>query len=90
MLRLVLNQSQLYNLRFMKDRDMEAEANIFAVCLLVPKDLLLAEIDKMGGVDLSEDRDIIHLCKLFQVSISTMTLRFQLLGLYNVDKHNRL
>lgn len=74
----------------MKDRDMEAEANIFAVLLLVPKDLLLKEIDKLGGVDLSEDKDIKHLCKIFQVSISTMTLRFQLLGMPNLFKHNRL
>lgn len=73
----------------MIDNDIEAEANLFAVCLLVPKDLLLREIDKMGGIDLGEDKDILHLCKLFQVSISTMTLRFQMLGIFNIHKYNR-
>lgn len=72
-----------------QDKDMEAEANIFAVCLLIPKDLLLAEIDKMGGIDLSEDKDMIYLCKKFQVPMAAMALRFQLLGVFNLHKHNR-
>jgi len=62
----------------MKDPIMEREANIFAVCLLIPKDLLLKELERKP-LDLSDDTRLKELCKLFGVTAAAMTLRMSLI-----------
>lgn len=57
------------------DRAMEVEANIFAMELLMPKDWLLAEVAKMGGVDVEDERKVKALAKKFRVSEPVMILR---------------
>lgn len=57
---------------------LETEANVFATCLLIPKDLLLKELDE--GFDLSIEDDFKKLCKKFDVSGAAMAFRFYLLG----------
>lgn len=54
----------------------EKEANHFAVCLLMPERLVMAEVDRMGGsIDLVDDKKIKTLAKLFQVPDAMMAMR---------------
>lgn len=57
------------------------EANVFAVCLLMPKERLLQELNKDGGMDLSDHRDerLREICKLFQVTPAMLVFRMSLL-----------
>ncbi|MEO5991404.1 MAG: ImmA/IrrE family metallo-endopeptidase [Ferruginibacter sp.] len=65
-----------------KYRQLEIDANYFALCLLMPEEQLK---DKCQGVkfDLSSDEEIIKLSKLFGVSITAMTIRLFQLKLLN-------
>ena len=58
-----------------REEDQEAEANLFAMCLLMPRDFVIAEVRKMGGVDLLEDKQVGELAKKFGVSVALMTAR---------------
>lgn len=57
----------------------EAEANLFAMCLLMPEDLLRDELDKWKSFDLISDKDTITLAKKFQVSVPMMAFRLGML-----------
>jgi Zn-dependent peptidase ImmA (M78 family) len=63
-----------------KRKTLEDEANVFAVCLLIPGHLLREEIDKMGGLDLGNNKQFNALCKIFDVTHSAMALRMGLMG----------
>lgn len=65
----------------MSDKDMEMEANIFAVCLLIPADLLRKELERKP-LDLGDDKRFKDLCKLFDVTPAMMTLRMSLMKLF--------
>lgn len=54
---------------------MDAEANEFALALLMPEHLLRADIARMGGIDLAEDGPIEKLAKRYQVPLAAMALR---------------
>lgn len=65
----------------MSERDMEAEANAFAMELLMPEDWLRADIKEMGGVDIEDDKKVRQLARRYKVSDSIMALRIgQLIG----------
>jgi Zn-dependent peptidase ImmA (M78 family) len=51
----------------------EAEANYFAMCLLMPRDLLVEEFEKVRGMELEEAVEL--LAKKFQVSAVRMAVR---------------
>ena len=53
----------------------EREANLFAMELLMPRAWLLADIEKMGGVDLEDDTAMTNLAKRYKVSVTVMALR---------------
>lgn len=53
----------------------EQEANLFTVYLLMPEDLLRAEINKIGSIDIGDDKAIKKLADKFKVSVTVMTLR---------------
>lgn len=55
--------------------DIEHEANIFAMELLMPTDFLLKDLKAMGGVDVSDDGDIAKLAKKYRVSQALMAIR---------------
>lgn len=56
--------------------DREREANYFAMHLLVPSNLLRAELAKIGGVDLSSDDGTLkRLAKKFGVSDAVIAYR---------------
>jgi len=59
----------------MDDETLEREANYFAMCLLMPRKLLIQEVEKMGGISLVDDDEIKTLAKMFKVSIPAMALR---------------
>lgn len=63
----------------MKDTDetQEAEANYFAMCLLIPARFIREDLIEMGGIDYVEDDAIAKLAKKYQVSVSLMVLRCQ-------------
>ena len=54
----------------------EKESNYFAMCLLMPEELVRKEIKRMGGnIDIGDDMDMKKLAVKFGVSITVMTLR---------------
>jgi Zn-dependent peptidase ImmA (M78 family) len=53
----------------------EQEANVFAAALLMPKEMLKAELDKKDYDDLPETEFITAMAKIFDVSIQAMTYR---------------
>jgi Zn-dependent peptidase ImmA (M78 family) len=56
-------------------RDIEHEANIFAMELLMPTDFLLKDLKAMGGIDVSDDDGVAKLAKKYHVSQALMALR---------------
>lgn len=69
---------KLYNRR---EEQVEIEANYFAANLLMPKQILINEINQLDYLDDDED-NIKKLADKFQVSVSAMTFRLINLGLY--------
>jgi Zn-dependent peptidase ImmA (M78 family) len=60
----------------------EREANVFAAAILMPKKLILQELRKEKYAQLTENRLIEELAKIFDVSIQAMTYRFADLNYY--------
>lgn len=58
----------------------EHEANIFALFLLMPRDILMDELIKLNGIDLSDGKDLQLICKKFQVSLTALAVRLALLS----------
>lgn len=54
---------------------MEREANYFAMELLMPTELMEAEMAKLGRFDIEDGKAISALAKKFKVSVPLMTLR---------------
>lgn len=61
----------------MTDRDIEREAHIFAVCLLMPRQLILEDLKQ--PIDLGSDEWIKYMCKKYQVSTTALVFRLSLL-----------
>ena len=59
----------------MSTEKQDHEANLFAMCLLMPEKLVRAEVARMGGVDLCDDEPLKQLAHKFRVSISLMAIR---------------
>jgi len=55
--------------------DIEQEANLFAIELLMPTAFLKRDLKAMGGIDFSDDRQIDKLAKRYRVSTSMMAIR---------------
>ena len=53
----------------------EAEANHFAMCLLMPADMLRLDIRLMGGVDIENHKAIDQLARKYRVSPTLMAVR---------------
>ncbi len=62
----------------MTDRDIEKEANIFAVCLLIPRDMILKDLQK--PIDLTSDDWINMVCKKYQVTPAMVAFRLAILN----------
>lgn len=61
------------------DAHQDREANIFAMCLLLPEESVRAEVEKMRKagkpIDIIDGTAIAELAKTFQVSPTLMTIR---------------
>ena len=55
----------------------EKEANLFAAELLMPANLLIKDISRIGVLDIHDDQRIGELAKSYQVSAQAMTIRLQ-------------
>ena len=53
----------------------EAEATHFAMCLLMPRDMVSLEVRRMGGVDVEDGRAMAKLAQRFRVSPTLMAVR---------------
>lgn len=58
--------------------NIEREANYFAVCLLMPKELFLKALEKYP-ISLADDENAKQIAKIFEVSISAVIFRWTLL-----------
>jgi len=58
-----------------EDQIMQAEANAFAMELLMPADWLRADIEKLGGIDIEDDAALTKLAKKYRVSMQVMAVR---------------
>lgn len=68
------------------DTDIEAEANYFAMCLLLPERMLREEIAKAGPISLVDDEQASKLAKKFGVSITMFMVRLVDLGILKKGK----
>lgn len=59
-------------------KQQDHEANIFAAFLLIPEFMLRRELEKLGGIDLTDDTKFNKLCKKFGVTHSLMAFRLTL------------
>ena len=59
----------------------EQEAHAFALALLMPREMVIAEFNKMKGLDLCNDAEIKLLADKFGVSITAMAVRLSNLKL---------
>lgn len=67
----------------MTAQQMNREANAFAFELLMPTLFLRMDLEKMGGIDVEDEKRIEQLAKRYKVSRTVMTIRIgQLLGIY--------
>ena len=57
------------------DRDIDAEANAFAMELLMPEHLLRADLAKMGGIDIEDEPKVEKLARRYKVTRAVMILR---------------
>ena len=59
----------------MTPEQMDAEANAFAMELMMPEFLLRPELEKLGGIDIEDEKAVRKLAAKFRVSTQMMTLR---------------
>lgn len=65
--------------------EMEREANQFALCLLMPEQLVRAWVSKYGPpVELTEDRHLRRMARAFGVSMTMAGIRLQQLGIWRI------
>lgn len=64
------------------ERDQDAEANYFAICLLMPRALVIDELEKLLGIDpnMEADEIVARLSRKFAVGHVAMTMRLVELG----------
>jgi Zn-dependent peptidase ImmA (M78 family) len=63
------------------DQEQDEEANYFAMCLLMPREMVRAELDAHGPLDMHDDKSIANLARKFGVSVPIFCLRLQQLKL---------
>jgi Zn-dependent peptidase ImmA (M78 family) len=67
----------------------DAEANLFAMELLMPEQFVRKEVSKIKGFDILEDNHMKQLANKFKVPTSIMAIRFgQIYNIENVLRRN--
>jgi len=64
-----------------KDNILEAEANYFAMCLLMPAQMVKDEVKKLT-IDITSDETVKVLAKKFDVSLTMMAIRLAQLKIF--------
>lgn len=62
----------------------ELEANIFALCLLMPEPFFSSEFEKIKKKTNNEDEIILKLSRIFEVPIFAVTERLRMLNLLKI------
>lgn len=62
---------------------MNQDANVFAVLLLMPKESIEADL-KTTQFDLADDGPLKDICKKYQVTMTAFSYRIQLLKLHGI------
>lgn len=62
------------------EKNQEREANLFAMCLLMPKELIDSDLFGQPPFDLFEDKRINQLARRYNVTEQMMTIRLKQLG----------
>ena len=57
----------------MTDEDLESEANLFAMLLLMPTEFIKEDFDK--GISIADDKQVKTLANKYQVPLTAMALR---------------
>lgn len=70
----------MHLLNTMNDTAIEREANYFAMCLLMPENLVRQEVQKLArskrhSIDICDDQWVKELAKQFRVPITLMAIR---------------
>lgn len=65
--------------------DIEQEANEFAMALLMPREWLLADLKKIGPIDIEDVKPIEELAKKYRVSFAVMMRRIASLAATDGD-----
>lgn len=60
-------------------KTLEDEANLFALFLLMPADLLMQEFEKQMPLDWTDDKALKGICKTFGVTLTALTVRLNYL-----------
>ncbi len=58
-----------------KNEYLEREANLFALCILIPHDNLIKDLSTVG--DLYDDKCFTNLCKKYQITQGMMLARIK-------------
>lgn len=66
------------------EEELDAEASQFAMCLLMPRQLVNTEVDKLVEQRCWDEGGVRRLARTFRVSEGVMTIRFQQLGRINL------
>lgn len=68
----------------MRDEEREREANIFAICLLMPKQMVDDWVKAHGPFDMSDDDSLKRCAKDFGVPLWVASLRLADLGYFKI------
>lgn len=60
----------------MKNKKLEEEANMFAMLLLMPKEMI--KMDLENGIDLTDNKSLTDLAKKYDVPLTAMAVRVAL------------
>jgi len=62
----------------------EAEANLFAIMLLIPEEFIMRDLEGIKAIDYEDDTQISKLAEKYQVSKQLMTIRLVSLGVLDL------
>lgn len=80
-----------YCRNFSKKPPEEYQADMFAGCLLLPKPILVPLIDLLKNThEVIRFPHLYSICKIFEVSISALTVRLQSLRLFHIDEKGNI
>jgi Zn-dependent peptidase ImmA (M78 family) len=68
----------------MRDEESEREANIFAICLLMPKQMVDDWVKAYGPFDMCDDDGLKRCAKDFGVPLTVASLRLADLGYFKI------